>query len=225
MECADISQIADRYDDPIRNLPIELATDFNANRFLAFDPQAVHRICEVDGIVLGNFLNDFHAAIKVGVEGHYVSAIGNGLNQLGRADLARRQENDCRNARVGCIGRQGGAGITGTRTRHRFDRVVLHRHHLFDNADQHGHAKVFEAAGVAVAAEFDPKVRQVQLLAQPIGPEQVGVSFTHADDIFILQVGNHPFSHGPDSAAVGPVGRADPGIEKLLPLVGDSLAQ
>ena len=60
-------------------------------------------------------------------------------------------------------------------------------HHLFDNADQHRHTQVFEAASVAVAAELNPQVGHPQLFAQPIGPEQVGVAFKHADNVLVGQ--------------------------------------
>ncbi len=49
---ADVSEIANRDHDPIGHFPLKLSNDFDADRLLAFDAQAVHRIGKVDRIVL-----------------------------------------------------------------------------------------------------------------------------------------------------------------------------
>ena len=104
-------------------------------------------------------------------------------------------------------------------------RIIGQGHHLLHHADEDGHAQIFEAAGVAVAAQLDPEVRQANLLAQPLGPEQVGVPLKHADDVVVGQVGDDPLFHGPDAAAVGPLGAARALVEQGLPLLGAALAQ
>ena len=68
-----------------------------------------------------------------------MGTVADGLNQLGRTDFTRRQENNGRYACIGGIGSEGGAGISRTGTSHSFDGTAL-GHHLFDDADQNGHA-------------------------------------------------------------------------------------
>jgi hypothetical protein len=99
------------------------------------------------------------------------------------------------------------------------------RDHLLDDAHQHSHAQVLEAAGVAVAAEFDPEVGHAELPAQPLRPEEVGVALVHADDILVAQVGHDPLAHAPHAAAVGPARTADPFLEERLPIVRRAVAQ
>ena len=40
-----------------------------------------------------------------------------------------------------------------------------------------------------------------------------------------MQIGDDPFFHGPDAAAVGPLGAAGALVEQALPLLGAALAQ
>ncbi len=160
----------------------------------------------------GDFLDDFHAAVEVGIERQHMRSVGDRLNQLCRADFAGRQKDDRRDPGVGGVGRQRGTGVAGAGTGDRLHAAAL-RHHLFDDADQHRHAQVFEAAGMAVAAKFDPQIGHAQLLAQSFGPKQIGVPLEHADNVFVRQRRNHPFTHAPNAAAVGPGGGAGPRIK------------
>ena len=222
---ADVAQVAHRQNDPIRHLPIKLAHNFDAHRLLPFDAQAVHRVGQVDAVVLGQLLDDAHTAVKIGVQRKDVRAVGDGLDELGGAHLVLRQKDDGRDARRRRVSRQRRAGVPGAGAGDGLDRVVGQRHHLLNHADEDGHAQIFEAAGVAVAAQLDPQVGQANLLAQSLGPEQVGVALKHADDVVVGQVGDEPLFHGPDAAAVGPLAAAGALVEQGLPLLGAALAQ
>lgn len=148
-----------------------------------------------------------------------MGTVGDGLNQLGGTNLTCGQEDDSGDACIGGVGSQGSAGVTGAGTGHGFDGAAL-GHHLFDDTDEDGHAQVLEAAGVAIAAEFDPEVGDAELFAEAIGPKEVGVAFEHADDVFVGEGGDDPFAQAPDAAAVGPDGGTGAGFEEFLPVLG-----
>ena len=80
MQGADVAKISNGDNDPIRNSPVKLSDNFNADRFLTFDTKAVHGICQIDTAVLGDFFDDVHAAIKICVQRQYVGSIGNRLD-------------------------------------------------------------------------------------------------------------------------------------------------
>ena len=67
-ERADVAEVAARNDDDVRHRPVELLDDFNAHRFLAFEPQAVHRVRQVDAFFHREPLHDGHAAVEVRVQ-------------------------------------------------------------------------------------------------------------------------------------------------------------
>ena len=64
----------------------------------------------------------------------------------------------------------------------------LERAQLVDLGDQHGHAQVLEAAGVADAAVLDPQVAHAQLAPEPLRPEQVAVALEHALDVVVVDL-------------------------------------
>ena len=82
-ERGDVAEVAAGNDDDIRHFPVELLDDFDADGLLAFDPEGVHRIGQVKGFVLGDFLDEFHAAVEVGVEIEHERAVGDRLDKLG----------------------------------------------------------------------------------------------------------------------------------------------
>ncbi len=168
---ADIAQIADRNHDPVRHFPIELAHDLDSDRLLALDADTVHRVGQVQAAVLGDLAHDTHAAVKVGVQGQHVRAVGQRLHKLRRADLALGQEDDGGDAGAGCVGRQRGARVACAGAGNRAHRAVA-CHHLFHDADQDGHPQVFEAAGMAVAAQLDPQIAEADLVAQTFRPDR-----------------------------------------------------
>ena len=67
------------------HFPVELLHDLDRQRLLAFEPQAVHRVGEVDALFLGQPLHDRHAAVEVGVEREHAGAVGERLHELRRA--------------------------------------------------------------------------------------------------------------------------------------------
>ena len=77
-----IAEVAARNDHPIRHFPIELLDDLDPDGLLTFDPQAVHRVRQVDAVALGHLLHDLHAAIEIGVEGQHQCVVGDRLDQL-----------------------------------------------------------------------------------------------------------------------------------------------
>ena len=94
-----VAEVAARDHDPVRHLPVELLDDLHADRLLALDAQAVHRVREVDAVALGDLLHDLHAAVEVGLERERDRAVGHRLEQLRERDLVARQEHDRGNAR------------------------------------------------------------------------------------------------------------------------------
>lgn len=76
------------------HLPIELLYDLNGSCLLALQPQAVHRVCQVDGVLCSDLLDEAHAAIEISVDAQHQGTIGDGLDQLGYRYLVRRQEDD-----------------------------------------------------------------------------------------------------------------------------------
>ena len=221
---ADVAQVADRDDNPVGRFPVKLAHNFNGNRFLALDANAVHGVRQIEALVLRHLSDDAHTAVKVGVERQDMGAIRHRLDQLRCADFALGQENNGRNTGSGSVGGEGGAGVAGTGAGDGAHGTAV-GHHLFDHANQDGHAQVFEAAGVAVAAKLDPEIRHADLFTQSFGPEEVGVAFIHADDIFIAQGGHDPFAQSPDATAIRPAGGADAAVDQIFPFVGALLLQ
>ena len=63
-----ITQIPAGNDEHIRRFPIELLGHFDSDGLLTFDAQRVHRVCQIEGRVLGNLLYQLHAAIEIGIE-------------------------------------------------------------------------------------------------------------------------------------------------------------
>jgi len=55
---------------------------------------------------------------------------------------------------------------------------------------------------VRVAALLDPEILQVELFAVTVCPEQIGVAFTHRDDVGIVDKGNDPLLLGPNPGAI-----------------------
>ncbi len=93
--------------------------------------------------LLGQLLDDRHAAVEVGVEPEHQRAVGEGLHELRRGDLAARKQHHDRQARRGAVRRQRRARVAGGSAGDGLDREpALHGqpHH----ADEHGHAEILE---------------------------------------------------------------------------------
>jgi hypothetical protein len=59
--------------------PYPSCRDFDRDRLLAFEPEAVHRVGEVDARVDRQPLHDPHAAVEIRVEREHPRAVGNRL--------------------------------------------------------------------------------------------------------------------------------------------------
>ena len=88
-ERGNIAEVAAGNDDDVRRLPVELLDDFDADRLLAFHAQGIHRVGQVERFVLGDFLHQLHAAVKIRVQIQHERAVGNRLDQLGDGNFAR----------------------------------------------------------------------------------------------------------------------------------------
>ena len=55
---ADVPKVAARDEHPIGHLPVELLEDLDRDRLLSLDPQAVHRVREIDRRILQTRLLD-----------------------------------------------------------------------------------------------------------------------------------------------------------------------
>ena len=102
----DVAEIATGDDDHVRRLPIELLDDLDADGLLALDPKRIHRVGQVERRVLGDLLDQPHAAVEVGVQVEHQRAVGDGLDQLGDGNLSPRQQHDRLDAGGGAIGGQ-----------------------------------------------------------------------------------------------------------------------
>ena len=166
-----VAEVAAGNDHHVGHLPVELLDDFDAHRFLALDPQRIHRVRQVKRFVLGDFLDQPHAAVEVGVEIEHERAVGNRLDELRAGNFPARQQHDGLDAGRGAIGRQRRRGVAGGGADDGLDGRAL-GNHLLDLRHQHRHAEVFERAAVRVAAEFDPKFVHPDDLSEAFGPEK-----------------------------------------------------
>ena len=64
-------------------LPLELVARLDADRLLPLEAKRVHRVGEVDAFLGRELLDDFHAAIEVGVQRTHQRPIRQRLNELG----------------------------------------------------------------------------------------------------------------------------------------------
>ena len=68
----------------VRDLPVALLKNFEGDGFLPFDAQAIHRIRQIDVLMLGHFLDGGHTAIEVGIQRKNQSTVRERLNELRR---------------------------------------------------------------------------------------------------------------------------------------------
>ena len=196
-----IAEVAAGDHDPVRHFPVELLHDLDGHRLLALDAQAVHRVRQVDPLLLRDLLDDRHAAVEVRVEGEHQRAVREGLHELRDGDLVLREQHDGRNTRGRAVGAEGRRGVTRGCARHRVDRHAA-GHHLLHDRHEDRHAEVLEGSRVRVAALLDPQVLDVQLLAVAVGPEEVRVALVHRHDVLVVDEGDDPFLLAPDTGPV-----------------------
>ena len=66
---------------------------------------------------------------------------------------------------------------------------------------------------------FHPQVvHPEERFAEPLGPEEVRVSFEGRHDVVVVDLGEDPLFLGPDSGAVGPLGFPDARVEEAAPV-------
>ena len=141
------------------------------------------------------------------------------MNKLGKRDSISRQKDNGRNPGRSAIRGERCRGVAGGSAADTNDGAV-HFPQAIDLANEHGHAEILEAAGVAYSAVFDPQlVHAEKLFAETLGPEEVGVSLEGGDDVIVVDLGEHPLLLAPDAGAVGPGGPADAGVEEGAPVL------
>ena len=211
-----VAEVAAGQDDPVGHLPVELLHDLDGDRLLAFDAQRVHRVGEVDQTFGGELLHDFHAAVEVRIEPEHQRAVRQRLHELRGRDLVARQEHHHGQARRRAERRQRRAGVAGGRAGDGLDLEAL-LNGLAHDADQHGHAQVFERAAVAVAAQLDPQVIDADFAPVALGPEEIGAAFVHRDDHVVGQLRHDPLALAPHARAVRPLVVPVAVVEQLHP--------
>src|SRR4030095_3451194 len=82
-----VSKVAARHDHEIRNVPAHLLSDLEADGLLSLDTERIHRVRQIDRSVFGNFLNDLHTAVEIGIERNRDGIIRDRLNQLRDGNL------------------------------------------------------------------------------------------------------------------------------------------
>ncbi|KAK4423634.1 hypothetical protein Salat_1946300 [Sesamum alatum] len=138
------------------------------------------------------------------------------VGPLRHGDLVGGQEDDGGDARSGAVGGQSGGGVAYGGAADA-DEWAVHLVQSIDLANQNSHPQILETAGMANPPVFDPQIIHPEdFLAESLGPEEIGVTFEHADDVIIVDFGQDPFFLGPDAGAVKPFGGADAGIEQGL---------
>ena len=203
-------------DDDVGHLPVELLDDLERQRLLAFEPQAVHRVGEVDAFLRREPLHDRHAAVEVGVEREHERAVGERLHQLRRRHARARQDDDGRNAGCRRVGGERRRRVTGRGAGDGAD-VAAVGDHLLDDRDEHRHAEILERPGVRVAAHLDPEILDPDRLAVALGPEDVGAALVHRDDVLVADFRTDPFLLAPDARAVRPRGALVAIVEEAHP--------
>ena len=197
-------------------LPVELLDDFNPDGLLALDAERVHRVGQVKRRVLGDLLDQLHAAVEIGVQAEHQGAVGDGLDQLRQGNLAPRQQHDGWDACGGAIGRQRSRGVARRGAGHRLNRRPL-GDHLLDLRNQHRHAQVLERAAMRVAAQLDPEVLDADDLAETLRPKEIGASFVKRDHVLVADFRQDPLLLAPHPGAVGPLVALVAVLEKLDP--------
>jgi len=87
---ADISQVASRNDDEVRDFTIELLVKLKADGFLSFDTERVHGVRQINIVLGAHFLNHRHAPVEIGIQGKGQHPMSDGLNQLRQRNLIFR---------------------------------------------------------------------------------------------------------------------------------------
>ncbi len=64
------------------HLPVELLADLDGRRLLALQPQAVHGVGQVDGLLCRHVADEAHAPIKVCVDAQHLRAMKRSITQL-----------------------------------------------------------------------------------------------------------------------------------------------
>src|SRR5262249_6272644 len=75
------------------------------------------------------------------------------------------------------------------------------------------------------AAQLDPEVRDAELPAVAVGPEEVRAALEHRDHVLVADVGRDPLLLAPDARAVGPERLLVAVVEELDPGRGRAVAQ
>lgn len=69
------------------------------------------------------------------------------------------------------------------------------------------------------AAVLDPEIVHAEIiLAEALSPEEIGVALEEGDDVFAIDLGEHPLLLGPDAGAIRPGGVADAGVKERAPV-------
>ena len=88
--------------------PIKPLANFQGDRLLAFNSQAVFGVCQVDSLFHTKFLDVFHTAIEICVDGEDASAVCEGLDQLSRTDFTGWKKDEGSDAGRSAVGRKRG---------------------------------------------------------------------------------------------------------------------
>ena len=169
---------------------------------MSFHAEAVHRVRQINAVVGGDLLHDFHAAVKVGVEGQDDAAVGNRLNQLGDARFATRKEYDAGNSGFCCKGGEGGRGVSRAGASDSVDRFSALDHRI-DLTDKNRHAEIFKTARMRISAEFDPQLFESDFFSERLGVKQRAPTFAKSHNVLFGNFGQNHFPFAPDAAHVG----------------------
>ena len=163
-EGAGVAEVAAGDDDPVGQFPAELFEDAVHDGLLAFEPEGVERVDQVDVQFAADILDLLHAVVEVACDLEGAAAVVHGLAEFAEGDLARADEDGALEAAaVGVEGHRGG-GVAGGGAGAGFgaDHAGV--------AEGGGHAVVFERAGgvEAFVLEEEPAGLHAELRGQAV---------------------------------------------------------
>ena len=134
------------------------------------------------------------ARVEVALHEERPRAVGEGLGQLPRRHLPRRDEDERRQAGLRRVGGHRGRGVPGGRAGHR-GRARAH-----GLGHGHGHAAVLERAGGVLALVLEDEVLVARVARDRLAPVEGGVPLGVREDG--ASAGQQELAEAPDAAAL-----------------------
>ena len=204
-EGAAVSEVTAGHDDPIGDFPAEGLEDAEHDRFLAFEPERVDAIDEVDAEFTGDLSDADHRVVEVAGDLDRQGTIVEGLAEFAVGDFAAADEDHrLHQPGGGAVEGEGGAGVAGAGAGGAFGA------HQVGVGDRGAHPVVFKAArGIhPFVLEVKPAGVHADVIGDRVGLLQERLSFADGDHL-VLGGERQEFVEPPHAAEadrVGPLG-------------------